>query len=181
MVGKLENKGTSLSLAIYKVVLMKSMQEWFDRYGESHQNPTNKLIHWVCVPAIFFSLIGLLSCIPHAFMNHLLDENWAPYLHVGTLLIIGGLLFYARISWQMALGMLVVSALLLYLVKLVNMSIPSSALWAYLGIFAIAWIGQFIGHKIEGKKPSFLEDLQFLMIGPGWLLGFIYKKWGLSY
>jgi len=50
-----------------------------------------------------------------------------------------------------------------------------------LGIFVIAWIGQFIGHKIEGKKPSFLEDLQFLLIGPAWLLHFIYKKLGIVY
>ena len=49
------------------------------------------------------------------------------------------------------------------------------------GIFVIAWIGQFIGHKIEGKKPSFLEDLQFLMVGPAWLLSFIYKKVGIKY
>ena len=48
-------------------------------------------------------------------------------------------------------------------------------------IFVIAWIGQFIGHKIEGKKPSFIEDLQFLLIGPAWLLSFIYKKIGIKY
>jgi len=48
-------------------------------------------------------------------------------------------------------------------------------------LFVLAWIGQFIGHKIEGKKPSFLEDLQFLMIGPAWLIGYIYKKLKIRY
>ena len=48
-------------------------------------------------------------------------------------------------------------------------------------IFVIAWIGQFIGHKIEGKKPSFFEDIQFLLIGPAWLLSFIYNKLGIKY
>ena len=46
-------------------------------------------------------------------------------------------------------------------------------------IFIFAWIGQFIGHKIEGQKPSFFEDIQFLLIGPAWLLSFIYKKLGV--
>ncbi len=48
-------------------------------------------------------------------------------------------------------------------------------------VFVVAWIGQFIGHKIEGKKPSFLQDLQFLLIGPVWLLGFIYRNLGIRY
>ena len=30
-------------------------EELFDKYSENHQNPTNKLIHWVCVPLIVFS------------------------------------------------------------------------------------------------------------------------------
>ena len=47
-------------------------------------------------------------------------------------------------------------------------------------IFTLAWIGQFIGHKIEGQKPSFFEDFKFLLIGPAWLLSFIYKKLGVS-
>ena len=46
-------------------------------------------------------------------------------------------------------------------------------------IFILGWIGQFIGHKIEGQKPSFFEDIQFLLIGPAWLLSFIYKKLGV--
>ena len=59
---------------------------------------------------------------------------------------------------------------------------PCMPLWASsLAIFVIAWVGQFIGHKIEGKKPSFFEDLQFLMIGPLWLLGHLYRKFGIRY
>jgi uncharacterized membrane protein YGL010W len=56
------------------------------------------------------------------------------------------------------------------------------ALWLVcLVIFVIAWIGQFIGHNIEGKKPSFLTDLKFLLIGPIWLLHFIFKKFSIRY
>jgi uncharacterized membrane protein YGL010W len=157
------------------------MQEWFDLYGESHQNATNKLIHWICVPSIFWSLIGLLSLIPHAFMESAFPDSWHPYVHFGSVLIVLGWLFYLRTSWKMAIGMLLVSALVLYLVKLVNLNFPEFNWLIYLGVFVVAWIGQFIGHKIEGQKPSFFEDLQFLLIGPAWLLGFIYKRIGLDY
>ena len=50
-----------------------------------------------------------------------------------------------------------------------------------LSLFLIAWIGQFIGHKIEGAKPSFFDDIKFLLIGPAWLIAFIYQKIGIKY
>ena len=157
---------------------MKSVQNWLDEYGESHQNPLNKKIHWVCVPAIMFSVMGLWWSIPHGYMPFVLDNfqlNWA--------IIITGLilLYYLRLSLIMALGMLILGVMLLagnsYLDT--NFNTP---LWKIsLIIFVVAWVGQFIGHKIEGKKPSFFQDLQFLLIGPAWLLSFIFNKFSIKY
>ena len=48
-------------------------------------------------------------------------------------------------------------------------------------LFVVGWIIQFVGHKIEGQKPSFFEDLQFLLIGPLWLLSDVYRRLGISY
>jgi len=158
---------------------MNTMQEWFDRYGESHLNPINKAFHWICVPVIFVSIIGLLSQVPMPWQAR--DTGVFPYLHLGTLLILAGLVFYLRISLSMSIGMLIVSSLSLYIVKRLNLDFVDIALWIYFIAFVAAWIGQFIGHKIEGKKPSFFDDLKFLMIGPAWLLGFIYRKLGLRY
>ena len=159
---------------------MKTADQWFDAYGVSHQNATNKTIHWICVPLIFFSIIGLLSAIPTGGLLNNVSSGWQPYLHVGTLLIILGMLFYVRLSPSLAIGMLLVSGVILYLIKWMQLAdLPVG--WISLGIFVGAWIGQFIGHKIEGAKPSFFEDLQFLLIGPIWLLGFVYKKVGISY
>ncbi len=156
------------------------MQNWLDAYGESHQNPTNKTIHWWCVPSIFFSIVGLLSLIPLPNFG-LFGAGWEPYLHVGTLLIIYGVIFYLRLSRSIAIGMLIVSAFILYGVKWVNLNLEDIRLFVYLGIFVIAWIVQFVGHKIEGKKPSFIDDIKFLLIGPAWLLHFIYRKLGINY
>lgn len=157
-----------------------SMQDWFDKYSEHHQNHTNKLIHWFCVPAIFFSLIGLLSLLKFDLGSNLLPMYFKEQMHAGTLLILFGLVFFSRLSMSITFGMAIVSLVILkgvsYLYHAdVNVAIVCAS------IFVVAWIGQFIGHKIEGSKPSFFDDLKFLLIGPAWLLGFIYKSVGIKY
>jgi len=153
---------------------MKSLNQWLEAYGESHQNKTNKRIHFVCVPAIFFSIVGLLMSIPASFiekqipLDNVFIENWA------TLVLIPVIFFYVRLSLSMAVKIVIFSMfcviangwLALYFVG-----------WQVsLLIFIAAWIGQFYGHKIEGKKPSFFEDIQFLLIGPAWILDDLFKK-----
>lgn len=156
---------------------MKSLQQWFDEYGESHRNPTNKLVHWICVPLIFFSIIAMLSLISYPIR---ISETQTFHLTAAHLLIIFGVVFYVRLSFSMALGILIFCRLCLFLSRMIQEA-TGSLLWIAIGIFAAAWIGQFIGHKVEGKKPSFLKDVQFLLIGPAWLLGFVYKKVGIKY
>ncbi len=152
--------------------------DWFlEKYGESHQNATNKFIHWICVPTIMFSLFGMIMAIP--FPGEIsLFLNWAAIVFVGTLL------YYLRLSIPMFLGFILIGGGIVFgnwaIFQAVGMDAGTMALIS-LGIFVVAWIGQFIGHKIEGAKPSFLEDVQFLMIGPAWLLHFIYKKVGIKY
>ena len=155
---------------------MKTADEWFDEYGESHRNRINKIIHWICVPAIVFSLVGLLWSLPHPRIF----TGISPLLNWGTLFVAAAMTWYLVLSWPLALGMFLVSAAVVWgnhaLAQL------DVALWQIsLGIFVVAWIGQFIGHRIEGKKPSFFKDIQFLLIGPVWLLGFIYRKAGIHY
>ena len=155
------------------------MQDWFDAYGVSHVNKTNKAIHWVCVPLIFFSIIGLLSVIPLGEVGVLEMGKNTFHIHLGKLLVIFGILFFIRKSISIAVGMSVISILILWIVKICNAAYPENAWAIYAAIFVLAWVGQFIGHNIEGAKPSFFDDLKFLMIGPAWLLHFIYKKLGI--
>jgi len=157
---------------------LKPIQKWLDEYGESHQNPLNKKIHWVCVPAIMFSIIGLFWSIPHHYMPIIYNNmqlNWAIII---TIII---LTFYVRLSLIMALGMFAIGVFILFGNLLIEDYFVTPLWIISLYIFVIAWIGQFIGHKIEGKKPSFFQDLQFLLIGPAWLLSFVYNKIGIKY
>lgn len=151
---------------------MRTINDWFGEYNESHRNATNKLIHWICVPAIVFSVIGMLATIPFP-LN-------APYLHWGTVAIAASLLFYFRLSLPVALGMVGYGVIALVLVEAIAKA-GLSVWWVSLSVFIVAWIGQFIGHHIEGKKPSFFKDLQFLLIGPAWVISFLYRKLGIRY
>lgn len=153
---------------------MKSLNQWFEEYAVSHQNKTNKKIHYICVPAIFFSIVGLLMSIPSEFLannlklNQPIIENWA----VVVLVLV--MIFYIRLSVVMAVKIAVFALFCLilnyYIGQYVTLSIFSIV------VFGVAWIGQFYGHKIEGKKPSFLKDLQFLMIGPAWVVQNLFSK-----
>ena len=157
-----------------------SIQDWFDKYAEHHQNHVNKLIHWFCVPAIFFSLIGILSGFSFSLGSDILPSYLEQQMHAGTLLIMFGIVFFSRLSWPITFGMIVVSILILKAVTFMY-SMNLDVFYICMGIFVVAWIGQSIGHKIEGAKPSFFDVLKFLLIGPAWLLSFIYKKLGIKY
>jgi len=160
---------------------MKTAQQWFDEYGESHQNPTNKKIHWICVPVIFFSTLGLLWSIPHDYFGGILPRPLDPYFNWATVLVVIGSVFYWTLGKSIFGGMLLISLVCLW----GNQMLASSGgmeLWMIsLIMFAVAWAGQFVGHKIEGMKPSFFKDLQFLLVGPAWLLSFVYQKVGIRY
>jgi len=156
---------------------------YFDKYSESHQNHTNEIIHWLCVPAIVFSLFGLVWAIPFPYLELLGKYN--GYVNWASFLIAFAIYYYYKLSpvlsYFMLLLMMLFSAGIVSLEKMHNAAGWPQMYQFCLGIFVIAWIGQFIGHKIEGKKPSFLDDVKFLLIGPIWLLHFILMKAKIKY
>ncbi len=156
---------------------MRKIDLLLNEYGESHKNATNKFIHWICVPLIFWSILGFVSLIP---APHIFIQYFGMISLVSIAALIFVFIFYFRLSWKIAVIMLFITLLMEHLVYAVN--IHSSKSWLiFLAVFIITWIFQFIGHKIEGKKPSFLKDLQFLLVGPAWLLHFILKKMNVKY
>ncbi len=131
-------------------------------YGESHQNPSNELIHYFAIPLIVFSLIGMLQWV---------------HPNLALITIAGSVVYYARLSTVFMIIMTLAAALCLYIAGLLGeLLLPVSA-----AIFVVSWVFQFIGHKIEGKKPSFLEDLQYLLVGPLFVLSKLFLKLGLKW
>ena len=149
---------------------MKTIQQWYAEYAKSHQHKTNQLIHKICVPIIYFSIIGMFMNISPVFLkgkmrlDNPLIENWA------TILLIIVLAFYLRLSFKVFVTMFIFSVF--SVVANHYLSLYFNLLYISVTLFVLAWIGQFYGHHIEGKKPSFLKDLQFLLIGPPW----VFKK-----
>ena len=145
------------------VVTHRRIDMLLARYAESHRHPLNEAIHCLCVPAIVLSLLGLL---------------WAATPLLAVVVVIASLVYYLTLSPAFAFGMLAMAGTMLLILSRLP---AASVLPASVAIFVVAWIGQFIGHKIEGKKPSFFEDLRFLLIGPLFVLSLLYRRWRIPY
>lgn len=142
---------------------VKDIHTLLSMYSESHRNHTNELIHIVCVPLIVFSLLGII---------------WAIDPVAAVAVVAAALYYYFQLSKPFAIGMLAMSTVMLVLLALLP---PAAVLALSIAIFVLAWVGQFIGHQIEGKKPSFFDDLRFLLIGPLFVLSFLYRRLNVAY
>ena len=154
----------------------KSADQWFSEYGSSHTNPINKLIHWVCVPLIYLVIVGILWSIP---TPSVMDK--IPYLNWATLSVLVSVIFYIRLSFSLSIGLTLFAVSCCWIISTINQTIAMPVWQISIIGFVILWIFQFIGHYIEGAKPSFFKDIQFLLIGPAWLMGFIYRKLKIPY
>jgi uncharacterized membrane protein YGL010W len=160
----------------------REIDKLFDTYGESHQNANNEVIHWICVPLIVFSLLGLVWSIPFPHLGFLGRYN--GFVNWGSFLIAFSVFYYYKLSPVMSYLMLVFIFIMTFFIVMLEKWEQNGgpAVWLVCAmVFVLSWIGQFIGHKIEGKKPTFLNDVKFLLIGPIWLLHFICNKVGLRY
>jgi uncharacterized membrane protein YGL010W len=122
----------------------------------------NKAIHWVCVPLIVWSVLGLLWALSPV----------AAWLAIGA-----ATLFYVWLSIPLAVGMVLVSGAMVYALSWLG----ERALVVSVATFVAAWIGQFIGHGIERSRPSFSEDVRSFLVAPAWLLAFVYRRLGIAY
>lgn len=165
------SEGMSMSAEV------STLDRLLDEYGESHQNATNKAIHWLCVPVIVWTVVALLWSLPFPLTleGSPLPINWA------TVVLVLAQIYYFRLSIRLGLGLLIYNVAMLAIAAWVDSHAPWPLWQVALALFVLAWIGQFIGHQIEGKKPSFFKDVQFLLIGPAWLMSFIYRAAGVRY
>jgi uncharacterized membrane protein YGL010W len=131
-------------------------------YGESHRHPGNERIHFVAIPLILVSLVGLLYAL----------HPWVAYAF-----LLASMAYYARLSAVFLVTMALVSVAALALV----MAMGTQVLPISLAVFVVAWIAQFVGHKLEGRKPSFFEDLQYLWVGPIFVASKLFLKLGVRW
>ncbi|MEX1057106.1 MAG: Mpo1-like protein [Natronospirillum sp.] len=157
--------------------MQRSIDDWLAEYSVSHQHKTNKFIHWFAVPGIYWSILALLWVLPTpGLFAHSVWLNWSTL----TLVIVVG--FYLRLSVPLTLGMTVLTFICYGITVTIEAGLGQAGLLTTaVSVFVVLWIGQFIGHHVEGKRPSFFQDIQFLMIGPAWIMAFLFKKLGWRY
>jgi uncharacterized membrane protein YGL010W len=154
---------------------MRSVNEWFGNYSKDHQNPVNRLIHWICVPVILWTVIAALWAIPVP------ASIGRPGFWAGMAMV-AAFAFYWKMSKPIGLAMLIVFIVLGLFTEFLYRTIgPAQLLWVAASAFVLAWIGQFIGHLVEGARPSFFTDLAYLLIGPAWLAGKIMRRMHIQY
>lgn len=153
----------------------RPVDRWLGNYSEDHRNPTNILIHWICVPTIVWTVVALLWVVPvPAAVGR--AGFWA------AVAMFASLMFYMRLSRTLGFAMLAAFVVYGLITEGLYRALgPAALLWLAIGVFVVAWIGQFIGHRIEGRRPSFLTDLAYLLIGPLWLLAKILRRLGVAY
>ncbi len=146
---------------------MRSLEELLEEYSKSHQNSINIAIHKIMVPLIMWSILGLMYNVPIG-----------PYsfLNLSLCFTVGCLIYYFYLSLRSGLSMCLLSVIMLFSLYVMDHFYSLPVLKISLLVFLLAWIFQFVGHKIEGKKPSFLEDILFLLIGPLWTISFLQPK-----
>jgi uncharacterized membrane protein YGL010W len=153
----------------------REVDRWIGNYSDDHRNPTNIVVHWICVPLILWSVIALLWVIP--------VPEWLgrPGFWTAAAMFFA-MAFYLRLSRPLGFGMLVVFIALGAITEGLYRAVgPRDLMWLAIGVFVAAWIAQFVGHKIEGKKPSFLTDVAYLMIGPAWIVTKLMRRAGIAY
>ena len=155
---------------------MRPADEWLSEYGRHHDNGANRLIHWLSIPFIVTSLVGLLWSlpVPETF------RDAAPVINWGTIFLMAAVVYYFIMSITLAFGVLPFVILVVFTVSwLEQLTHP---LWkSSTVIFLLAWAGQRLVHRLEGNRPSLIGDIQYLMIGPIWLLAAIYRRLGIPY
>ena len=156
-------------------IALRPVDAYLDQYSADHRNATNQWIHLLCVPAIVWSVTAMIWTIP------------VP----ATLLRPGAIAAFAMVAalawyWRMSRKLWVGIAIAFVLFAWIDWWIASrygmrTLLYSGIGVFVVAWIGQFIGHIYEGHRPSFFTDLVFLLVGPMWTLRKLYQRLGFAY
>jgi uncharacterized membrane protein YGL010W len=152
----------------------RDIDRWLGNYSEDHRNPANILIHLVCVPLIVWSGMALLWVVPVP------PALGRPGFWTGIALF-AVLVFYLRLSRMLCLSMFVAFVMFGMVTEALYRALgPALLAWVAIGVFAGAWVAQFVGHRIEGKRPSFLTDLAYLLIGPAWIMVKVLRRFRLE-
>ena len=134
---------------------MRNLEQQITQYAAYHRDRRNIATHFVGVPMIVFSVILALA-------NILIGP-----VHLGWIGVLTAAIYYLVLDRPLGFAMafyLFMNAVLASLIAAYTSTVAGLGLAA--ACFIIGWAIQFVGHKYEGMKPAFTDDLIGLVIGP---------------
>ena len=147
---------------------MKTLIDHLAQYADYHRDPRNIHTHFVGVPMIMFAVVILLS-----------RPTWmvgALPLSPALLAALAASVFYFRLDMRFGLAMAALLAAMLVGGQWVAAQTLAVWLATGIGLFAVGWVIQFVGHYYEGRKPAFVDDLVGLIVGPL----FVVAEWAFA-
>lgn len=155
---------------------MQEIENWLERYGNSHSDLQFQAIYWLSVPLLVLATVGMLWSLPVP------DEfrQISPILNWGSAFLMAAVVYYFIISMSLAIGMLpFILGVALSQIWLLETSWSLARVSA--SLFVVSLIGLFLGHMKGGGIRAVVQDIQFLMIAPMWLLSNLYRRFGIPY
>jgi uncharacterized membrane protein YGL010W len=155
---------------------MSEIDNWLDRYEQSHEDLRNPVVYWAAVPMVVLGTVGLLWSlpVPAQFVEISLLLNW------GSAFLMATAIYYFIISLSLAIGMLPF-LLGLASIQLWLAASPWPQMGVSVGLLVAGAVGFWLGRRGPGIAVAVLRDFQLMMIGPLWLLSVIYKRFHIPF
>src|SRR5688572_18195155 len=141
-------------------------------YTAYHLDTRNKLMHFIGVPAIAFSLLVPLAMIRIGALGGL-------EISVAMLFALAVMIYWIALDPPLGLATTLVFVPFVALAE--SLALHSSALaWSVFALcFVGGWIVQLVGHAFEGRRPALFDNLLQILIAPLFLVAEIAFALGL--
>jgi len=153
-----------------------TLDDWADRYGQLHPEGACSAAAWLSITVLVASLLGLLGSlpVPAPLQAQQLVINWA------TMLLMAAFVYYCMLSLRIAVaGLVYLAAAATPGIWLELRGLP---VWPLaLGTFIPAFVWQLEMTRRATGRVRVLRNLQYLMLGPVWLLRAVFRRAGLAY
>ena len=155
---------------------MSEIDNWLERYEQSHQDLTNPIVYWAAVPMVVLGTVGLLWSLPVPVQF----VEISPLLNWGSAFLMATAIYYFIISLSLAIGMLPF-LLGLAAVQLWLTDSQWPAFGTSIALLVAGTVGLWLGRRGPGVMRAVLRDFQLIMIGPLWLLSVMYKRFRMPF
>lgn len=150
---------------------MRNLEQQITQYAAYHRDRRNIATHFIGVPMIVYSVV--LAMVPWTIFG----------VNVALIAIMLAAVYYLLLDVALGTAMLIFLFFFCYL-SAVYFNARLGNTGAIMGLavllFVVGWIIQFIGHKYEGMKPAFTDDIIGLVIGPLFIMTELFFALGLK-